>query len=272
MNFVQFKNIYNECLNEVWKFFTKEMQDNIARHCYNWLSGKFNFYNYLLRSSIRFFNCYSTFINSGNIKNESISILDIGGFWGVFALTMKKLGYNIQITEKLGYYNHAFDRLFSFMQDSGIEIIDIDLVQSQDIIGYFSHITCMALIEHLPHSPAILMKNIYSNLQPHGKLYLEAPNIAYWPNRINLLRGTSPLPHIENIYKSTPPYIGHFHEYTTKELVWLVQNSGLLLKSKYYLNYSIPPKFRFGWHCLRNLPAYLFDNCKELLIVIAEKA
>ena len=83
------------------------------------------------------------------------------------------------------------------------------------------------------------MGNIRSLLEPNGRLFIEVPNIAYWPNRVGLLVGRSPLVSIDQIYESEEPFIGHHHEYTIDELRKLVSLSGLTITREDFYNYSV---------------------------------
>ncbi len=274
MNFEEFQKIYHQCFEEIWQFFTPEMQKKLAKHYSHWGNEHFNFHNHFSRSDWRFFQCYKHLFADDKTPKEKIKYLDIGGFWGILPMVLKRSGYpNVKITEKLEYYDSAFDPLFDFLRENGIEIVDIDPIAEKLDVGKFTHISCLALIEHLPHSPKKLMENINNSLQEKGRLFIEVPNIAYWPNRINLLtKGKTPLPHIEDIYNSAIPYIGHHHEYTLPELEWLIENSGLKNLHTHTFNYSLPPKFKpTDPYCLKFFPCYLFKNCRETLSALAEK-
>ncbi|HEX8749311.1 MAG TPA: hypothetical protein VF717_19200 [Pyrinomonadaceae bacterium] len=51
--------------------------------------GLFDFKSYPEASSVRFYRAYRQIRASG----ESLSVCDVGGFWGVLPLTLKELGY-----------------------------------------------------------------------------------------------------------------------------------------------------------------------------------
>jgi hypothetical protein len=55
---------------------------------------------------------------------------------------------------------------------------------------------------------------------------VEVPNIAYWPRRVDLLRGRSPLVPAQVIFESSVPFTGHHHEYTRAELSAVLERAG----------------------------------------------
>ena len=83
------------------------------------------------------------------------------------------------------------------------------------------------------------MQHVLTMCAEAGHLYIEVPNIAYWPKRVEmLLRGTTPLVPIGVIYAAREPFIGHCHEYTLAELRALCELSGLELVEEFAYNYS----------------------------------
>ncbi|OAD23431.1 hypothetical protein THIOM_000739, partial [Candidatus Thiomargarita nelsonii] len=83
----EFDEIYQATVTNVMRYWTPAMQAEIAKHCYDW--GRFDFNNYLRRSSIRFYKAYQSFATN----RDDISICDVGGFWGIFPLMLKRLGF-----------------------------------------------------------------------------------------------------------------------------------------------------------------------------------
>jgi hypothetical protein len=58
----------------------------------------------------------------------------------------------------------------------------------------------------------ISLKPFLANLKglvgPQGIAHIEVPNIAYWPKRVALLRGLTPLSDARMIYESAVPFVG----------------------------------------------------------------
>jgi 2-polyprenyl-3-methyl-5-hydroxy-6-metoxy-1,4-benzoquinol methylase len=235
LDFKEFDNIYQNTVHEIFRFWTPQMQDEIASHCHGWKSGLFDFERYLKASSIRYYYAYKALATPGGTG----SICDLGGFFGVFPVTMKALGYDVTMTESLKYYSDSFEGLFSFIRERGVQVVDYDPFHEYPLTpGVFDAITVMAVLEHYPHSLQTFIRNIASMVKPAGKLYIEVPNIAFWPRRMSFLFGHTPLSSIGDIFRSKVPYIGHHHEFTISELRTLADLGGLSIMSENYYNYS----------------------------------
>ena len=231
----RFHVIYLRAVKDILDFWTPAMQEEIARHCYPWRHGATDFKNYLFASERRYAIAYSSLYQNGGFN----SLCDIGGFFGVFALTLTRMGHMVAMTEALRYYSQSFSPLFDFLRDSGIKIIDYDPFEAAPTFtDMFDVISVMAVLEHYPHSLRGFMRNALLMLKPDGKIYIEVPNIAYWPKRRALLIGKSPLTPIDDIYHSSVPYIGHHHEFTFQELRNLASLTRLKILKENYYNYS----------------------------------
>lgn len=232
-----FDAVYQRNVTAAMPLVTSEMQEQIGKHCYDWRPGRFDFESYLRLSSRRFYECYRALGQGQDLPRR---ICDIAGFWGVFPVTLKQLGFpSVAMTETLAYYGPAFDTLFDHIRGEGVEILDLDpFAPRTDHSGAFDFISALAVLEHYPHSPADFMENAKRMLAPSGHLYVEVPNVAHILRRISLLLGHSPLSSIESIYLSATPFTGHHHEYTRAELRRLAELSGMPIVAEYAFNYS----------------------------------
>lgn len=247
LSFKEFDNIYQNFVKKVYTYWTPQMQTEIAFHCQRY--AVFDFKTYLEASSIRFYKAYCAIAEVGERK----TVWDVGGFWSVFPLTLKKLGFDVTMTESLQYYSNSFNDLFNFIAENGVIVMDYDpFLSNMPLKSRFDAITVLAILEHYPHSLKIFMKNIISSMKPDGKVYLEVPNIAFWPKRINLLYGRTPLTQLKDIYLSEVPFIGHHHEFTISELRDLINLAGLTIISEDFYNYS--PGSIINFRMLRQYP------------------
>lgn len=235
VNRQRFQEIYQRSVDDVLRFWTPEMQAEIARHNVGWRKEHTNFAGYLKNSELRCWIAFDMVRRNGPINTWC----DLGGFFGVHSLTLRRLGITVAMTEALRYYSDSFSPLFAFLQREGIEIIDHDPFEQDPLQNRcFDVVSAMAVLEHYPHSPKRFLESMCSIVAPTGCLYIEVPNIAFWPRRWVLLKGRSPLPPIENIFRSEIPFTGHHHEYTMQELHQLAVFSRLQVVEQKFFNYS----------------------------------
>jgi len=125
------------------------------------------------------------------------------------------------------------------------------------------------VLEHYPHSPKPLLDNVVAMLKRNGAIYLEVPNIAYWPKRMALLRGQTPLVPIQDIVSSSIPFIGHHHEYTIAELRTLVGHLDLRIVKEEFYNYSQAGSVirQFFRHPLQTFAFWAWPDTRECLAV-----
>ena len=235
LTFQQFDTIYQDSVRKVFEHWTPQMQTELAAHCHSWGPGLFDFRNYLKVSAVRFYKAYESIA----VDEDCERICDVGGFWGVFPLILKRIGYDVAMTESLKYYGESFTGLFRCIEDSGVQIFDYDpFLPGVLLDDSFDVIAVMAVLEHYPHSLRHFMQNIRSLMRPDGKLYIEVPNVAYWPKRFGMLRGQTPYAQLREIFLSDVPFIGHHHEFTIDELRDLAKLSGLAILSEDFYNYT----------------------------------
>lgn len=244
-SFEEFEKVYLDVVEGVLVHYTPEMQQEMSQHCIDWGPEYFDFSVYLKSSAKRYYLAYEAFMSA-----ESKTICDVGGFWGVFPITLVKLGFEVAMTEALKYYSSAFDDLFAYIRTQGVEIIDFDPFEEEasTLNKTFDAISLMAVLEHYPHSPAFVMDNIKAMLKSEGVLFVEVPNIAYWPKRWAFLFGKSPLVSMTSKYHSKTPFIGHHHEYSHEHLCELMQLAGFKVVSEHFLNYTrLVPQTAKSW-------------------------
>jgi len=230
----EFGRVYREALKGVWAHWSPGMQREMAAHCHGWALGRFDFRNYLEASATRFYRAYRA-LAGGGVE----TVCDVGGFWGVFPLALRELGYRVSMTETLRYYSDSFRGLFDHLARRGVEIVDYDPFEpGTPLPGAFDAVTVMAVLEHYPHSLRPFMENVVAGVRPGGRLFLEVPNIAFWPKRVAFLRGRSPITPVGDVYRSAVPFIGHHHEFTMAELRELAELAGLEVLEESYFNYS----------------------------------
>jgi SAM-dependent methyltransferase len=90
-----------------------------------------------------------------------------------------------------------------------------------DLSGY-DLVVCAEVIEHLPVSPAHVLRLFHAALRPGGWLVLQTPNAARVRNRLQMLAGRNPFEQLREDSRNA----GHFREYTVAELLALGREAG----------------------------------------------
>jgi hypothetical protein len=263
-----FGKLYDERLKQVYAYWNPQMQDEIGAHCAGWRTDRFDFGTYLSRSVHRFHRAYHALAESG-----CRTVCDVGGMWGLLPLVLRDLGYDVCMTEARSYYTESFDPLFSFIEAQGVEILDYDpFAEDARLDRTFDGVLALAILEHYPHSLKGFMSNVMRLMPGDGMLYIEVPNIAFWPKRLAFLRGASPLTPIEEIYESEIPFIGHHHEFTMGELRVLTRRSGLEIIAEDYYNYSADSTIAATLRDpLKTIVPALVKSARECLAVVCRK-
>lgn len=259
-----FEKAYLNNTQIVLEMWSLEMQHQISVHNTGWDVGSTDFKNYLYLSVDRYKVCYEEILRS-----KSKRICDIGGFWGVFALTLVDLGYDVTITEATEFYSESFAPLFNLLRSKGVLIMSENLFEPLKIPQEtkFDLITVLAVLEHFPHSPKDLFTNIKSLLRKDGRLLIEVPNILYFPKRMDFLKGKSPLAPMKVINESAIPFIGHHHEYTFAEVIYLETFYGFTHERESFINYSDKNAGFFYKikHPLQSIAYFFFPQSRELI-------
>lgn len=250
---------------EIRQFMTEELQGGIARHHAAWAPDRFDFGAYLSQSTLR----YEQAIDLMDLRvGRPKELLDVGGLWGAFPLSLVRCGCDAAMTEAMVYYDGRFDPLFTFLREQGVEIVDFDPFDaaSPAIDVAYNNVSLLAVLEHYPHSLRTCFGNLESLVATSGSLCIEVPNIAYWYKRLQLLRGVSPLPDIEDILDSEVPFTGHHHEFTAAELDRLLERMGWRVTSRTFYNYSMAHSRHPVWLLASWLAGVISHRSREVMM------
>jgi SAM-dependent methyltransferase len=270
-----FRSCYRGAIADIAPFLTRERQAAISRHNLGLHPDHYDIRTYLRASERRYVLAVSSFNRHNTADGEAMTALEVGGFLGAFPLALSRAGVAVTLVEEYDYYHGALDELRSFLEREGIEIwsVDFTLPLEAPVERRFTLVSNMAMLEHLPSTPRALMANLRSCLAERGTLLVEVPNIAYWPNRLRLLRGQSVHQAFSVYYATEPPFMGHHREYTANELRQLLAMSGFAIWEVVYLNYSADWRDADRLTRLRmsalNLPTRLIASCREVILAIA---
>ena len=160
---------------------------------------------------------------------EGGRMLEVGAWFGSFALALRRLGYDVVACDRYSSYGDAFDSYVELMERDGIRIVSTNRESELDQIaalGSFDIVLAGAVIEHVPHTPRHFLETLVGAVRPGGLLLLDTPNVARYWNRRALERGETIFQPIEEQFLSEPPWEGHQREYTARELRWMLDRIG----------------------------------------------
>jgi SAM-dependent methyltransferase len=160
---------------------------------------------------------------------EQGAVLEVGSWFGSFALALRRLGYDVVACDRYSSYGNAFDGNVALMRGTGIEVVPTtrqDELDQISALGQFDVVLAAAVIEHVPHTPRPLLERLFAATRPGGLLVLDTPNVARYWNRRALERGETIFQPLEDQYGCEPPWEGHHREFTGGELKWMLENVG----------------------------------------------
>jgi 2-polyprenyl-3-methyl-5-hydroxy-6-metoxy-1,4-benzoquinol methylase len=168
-------------------------------------------------------------------------LLDYGAYFGNFALMFAELGYAVDAIDSYRSYETALHSIVDLFSAAGVRPLDFEAVgrDLHDIApATYDVVLCMGVVEHIPHTPRLLLEALDRVLKPGGVLLLETPNLAHLYNRQKLARGDAIMTPIAQQYYATLPFEGHHREYTVGEVVWMAEQLGHQVLVTELFNYS----------------------------------
>ena len=169
-------------------------------------------------------------------------VLDFGSYFGNFGLTLAAAGFRVEAVDSYLTYGSALANLVELQRSAGIVIHDFATV-GYDLAGFapqsFDAVLCAGVIEHMAHTPRLLLESLTRVLRPGGVMVLDTPNLAYLYKRLNLLDGRSVFPPITDQYFTRIPFEGHHREYVVDEIDWMLKTAGHTVVSLETFNYSV---------------------------------
>ncbi|HWG03827.1 MAG TPA: class I SAM-dependent methyltransferase [Beijerinckiaceae bacterium] len=194
---------------------------------------------YLRLSAIRIAQAAALLRQRGALSGR---LLDFGSYFGNFAFFARRHGFDTLAFDSYAAYGSAFESVTRLMAERGIRVLDpVDVgsdlarlpAESVDVV------LCMGVIEHIPHTPRLVLEAISRVLRPGGTLILETPNLAYTYTRRRLMEGRPIGTPIELQFETEIPFEGHHREYTLDEVTWMLRRIGQVDIDAVYYNYSI---------------------------------
>ncbi|NEQ64621.1 MAG: methyltransferase domain-containing protein [Symploca sp. SIO2D2] len=228
--------------------------------------------NYLKCSLIRVVHSLQILTNLGF---KSGHILDLGSYFGNFSIPFAEKGFQVDACDSYSDYIEALDGVVKLLQQFGINILDFQDV-GYDLGGIepqtYDVVLCMGVIEHIPHTPRILLESIDRVLKPDGILVIDTPNLSYVYNRRKIMRGESALTPIEFQYNTELPFQGHHREYTINEIGWLLSQINQKILDYRLFNYSYYGIDYISGYDLENYKLMQkYPELREYILVVSQK-
>jgi len=232
----------------------------------------FDWSNYLRLSVIRMLHAQQALLAAGVRTGR---ILDLGSYFGNFALMFAGLGYRTDALDSYQEYGATMKADTLAMRRSGINVLDFKEV-GLELAGIpsdsYDAVACMGVIEHVPHTPRPLLQAVYRVLKPDGVLVLDTPNLAYLYNRQKVQRGESIFCPIELQFETEIPFEGHHREYVPREVSWMLDRVGFDVVCLETFNYSLFGLSEISGVDLKNYEAMATQSdCREIILVAARK-
>ena len=199
------------------------------------------------------------------------AVLDFGSYFGNFALAIAASGYRVTAADAYGDYGAAFDRSVALMRGEGVTVRDSGGTAGT-LAGHFDAVVCAGVIEHIPHTPRVLLEHLSSFLRPGGVLIIDTPNLAYLYHRLALLEGRSIFAPIERQFYTELPFEGHHREYTVDEIEWMLRASGHDVLATETFNYSYFSQAALSGDDLEYFHAMAADpSLREIILSVSRR-
>lgn len=196
-------------------------------------------------------------------------VLDIGSGIGIFALALSKLGYNVIGLDKyifqpdnyLSVEKMGIDGLQKIWEKNNLSIINDDVFNfSAD--EKFDCVINIAVLEH-QKSPKKFIELCLKYLKSDGYFFCVVPNMVDLLNRVRFLFGRSACRDLKPFFEAGENFVGHWREYTIKEMVQMMEWSGLeVIEAK---NYRTSPLFNRKDKFPRNVLLAFFRLLADLI-------
>jgi SAM-dependent methyltransferase len=158
--------------------------------------------------------------------------LDIGGHLGILASLFSELGYKVTNIDSSKHFSPTlYNNALRYMKEKQVDFLDIDLMSPglkfpiQD--DQIDVVVFQAVIEHLPHSPRLILNEISRVLKKDGTLIICTPNGGTTGVRWKILKnGSWPYWDLRGFYDSDIPFLGHHRLYSINDLDNMAKWSG----------------------------------------------
>ena len=156
-------------------------------------------------------------------------VLEIGSLYGSFALSLRRLGYDVTAVDRYDEMDPSVNGFVDELALAGVRVVRTtraNETQAIESLGLYDCVIAMAVIEHVPHTPRHLLELMRRRASPGGLLAVDTPNVAKYWNRRRLEEGKSIFQDIAAQDDCDMPFEGHHREYTVDEVRWMLEQLG----------------------------------------------
>lgn len=210
-----------------------------------------------------------------NITKDT-TILDVGCGIGIFALSLKLLGYDVEGYDKYvfqantSYTAHDIAGLQKIWDTHGLRIVSRDVFDGDRFVKQYDVIVSIATIEHQSR-PRSFLGSLKRSVRPGGLIYLSTPNVAHLLNRIRCFFGRPPLGNIQELFETDANFVGHVREYTLGELAQMFSWLGIdVLRTAWVQDKKpkLPRNFREIYVTILRIISYIVPFFRETNVII----
>jgi SAM-dependent methyltransferase len=203
-------------------------------------------------------------------------VLDYGSYFGNVSLMLAARGFQVDAIDGYRDYGSAFDPVQQLLRNAGVTLHDF-ADAGRDLHGVpaeaYDVVLCLGVIEHVPHTPRLLLQALTRVLKPGGCLVIDTPNHAYLYHRQRLAGGDSVMADLSAQFHADPPFEGHHREYTAPEMAWMLEQSGQGGVAIELFNYSVYALPVLTGQDLANHWATALDPMsRELIMAVSTKS
>ena len=210
---------------------------------------------------------------AAGLKKAGVSegrVLDFGSYFGNFSLMLASQGYEVTALDAYRSYGDALCGPLAVLAEHDVRVVDFEDLASAGT-GYDAAL-CMGVIEHIPHTPRMVLEQLRARLRSGGALVLDTPNLAYLYTREKLARGESIFCPLPLQYYTEVPFEGHHREFTRAEVEWMLHEAGYTDVQSELFNYSQYGLSELEGQALANHRRMEADpSLRELILATARK-
>jgi len=208
------------------------------------------------------------------LSPNGASVLEIGALFGVTAIALKQLKFDVAVTEIPEFF--ASNKLQELYKKHAIRFDSLNLKDYR--LPYpdesFDVVILCEVLEHLNFNPLPVLAEISRVLKKGGFIYIAMPNQACFDNRVKSILGKSihsPIQYYFNQLDASKNFIVsiHWREYTMAEATEMLNKTGFSIEREYYFSENGPRKSTI-FSMFRQF-LYLFPSLRSSLVVIGKK-